>query len=187
MSRLIPPCEWQTASSAASTAITDRVATACVAAFGRTCTSIHRLISRTIAVRRAIANLAFLDQVNRMAFRSTRMHRVSKSFQSLVLGWVLLVGGPLVQSLSAQDGKRSGDAPPISAHQRSRSSGNIPAITGRLARSVVPDRAVHPTSRSSRFNWGPSLLAATKKHLAYFISFRPCRFRVLTVLVSRRE
>jgi hypothetical protein len=34
------------------------------------------------------------------------MHRVSKSFQSLVLGCVLLVGGALVQSLNAQDAKR---------------------------------------------------------------------------------
>ena len=114
------------------------------------------------------------------------MNRVYKSFQALVLGWILLVGGPLVQSLSAQDGKRF-ETPPISAHQRSRSSGNIPALTGRLARSVVPDRAVHPMSRSSRFNWDPSLLAATKKHLAYFISFRRCRSRALTALVSRPE
>ena len=75
----------------------------------------------------------------------TRMHRVSKSFHALVLGWILLVGGPLVQSASAQDGKRSADAPPLSAHQRSRSSGNIPVMTGRLARSLVPDRAAHPT------------------------------------------
>jgi hypothetical protein len=30
-----------------------------------------------------------------------------KSFRALVLGGVLLVGGPFVQSLSAQDGKRS--------------------------------------------------------------------------------
>ena len=35
------------------------------------------------------------------------MPRVSKSFHALVLGGVLLVSGPLVQSLSAQDGKRS--------------------------------------------------------------------------------
>src|SRR5712664_651720 len=35
------------------------------------------------------------------------MPRISKSFHALVLGGVLLVGGPLVQSLSAQDGKRS--------------------------------------------------------------------------------
>ena len=34
------------------------------------------------------------------------MPRISKSFHALVLGGVLLVGGPLVQSLSAQDGKR---------------------------------------------------------------------------------
>ena len=38
------------------------------------------------------------------------MQRVFKSFQSLVLGGILLVSGALVQSLSAQDGKRS-DAP----------------------------------------------------------------------------
>ena len=35
------------------------------------------------------------------------MHRVSRSFHALVLGWILLVGGPLVQSVSAQDGRRS--------------------------------------------------------------------------------
>jgi hypothetical protein len=35
------------------------------------------------------------------------MFSVSKSFHGLVLGGVLLVGGPLVQSLSAQDGKHS--------------------------------------------------------------------------------
>jgi hypothetical protein len=35
------------------------------------------------------------------------MPSISKSFHALVLGWVLLVGGPFVQSLSAQDGKRS--------------------------------------------------------------------------------
>src|SRR5258708_37148761 len=40
------------------------------------------------------------------------MPRVSKSFRALVLGGVLLVGGPLVQSLSAQDGKRLEGAPP---------------------------------------------------------------------------
>jgi hypothetical protein len=36
----------------------------------------------------------------------------SKSFHALVLGGVLLVGGPFVQSLSAQDGKRSEGGPP---------------------------------------------------------------------------
>ena len=35
------------------------------------------------------------------------MPRISKSFHALVLGGVLLIGGPFVQSLSAQDGKRS--------------------------------------------------------------------------------
>ena len=45
-------------------------------------------------------------------FSSTRMHRVSKSFHALVLGGVLLVSGPLVQSLSAQDGMRSEEGPP---------------------------------------------------------------------------
>jgi hypothetical protein len=40
------------------------------------------------------------------------MHRVSKSFHALVLGGVLLVSGPLVQSLCAQDGKRSEGGPP---------------------------------------------------------------------------
>ena len=47
-------------------------------------------------------------------FSSTRMHRVSKSFHALVLGGVLLVSGPLVQSLSAQDGKHSEGGPPYS-------------------------------------------------------------------------
>ena len=40
------------------------------------------------------------------------MHRVSKSFHALVLGGVLLVSGPVVQSLCAQDGKRSEGGPP---------------------------------------------------------------------------
>ncbi len=38
---------------------------------------------------------------------STRMLRVSKTFPAMVLGWILLVSSPLVQSASAQDGKRS--------------------------------------------------------------------------------
>jgi hypothetical protein len=42
---------------------------------------------------------------------STRMARVSKSFQTLVLGGMLVVGDPLVQSLSAQDGQRLGTGP----------------------------------------------------------------------------
>src|ERR1700674_489845 len=45
-------------------------------------------------------------------FSSTRMARVSKSFHAVVLGGVLLVGGPLVESLRAQDGKRSEGGPP---------------------------------------------------------------------------
>ena len=44
------------------------------------------------------------------------MNRVCKSFQSLVLGCILLVGGALVQSLSAQDGKRP-DAPNLGASE----------------------------------------------------------------------
>ena len=40
------------------------------------------------------------------------MPSISKSFHALVLGAVLLVGGPSVQSLSAQDGKRSEGGPP---------------------------------------------------------------------------
>ena len=44
-----------------------------------------------------------------MVFSSIGMHRLSKSFRALVLGWVLLAGGPFVQSLSAQDGRRSED------------------------------------------------------------------------------
>jgi hypothetical protein len=43
---------------------------------------------------------------------STHISRVSKSFHALVLGAALLIGGPLVQSLSAQDGKRSEEGPP---------------------------------------------------------------------------
>jgi hypothetical protein len=39
------------------------------------------------------------------------MPRISKSFHALVLGGVLLIGGPFVQSLSAQDGKRSEGGP----------------------------------------------------------------------------
>ena len=40
------------------------------------------------------------------------MRRVHTSSHALVLGLILLVGGPLVPSASAQDGKRSADAPP---------------------------------------------------------------------------
>jgi len=39
------------------------------------------------------------------------MHRVSKFFPALILGSFLLVGGPLMQSVYAQDVKRSQDAP----------------------------------------------------------------------------
>ena len=44
------------------------------------------------------------------------MHRVFRNFQSLVLGCILLVSGALVQSLSAQDGKRS-DTPYLGASE----------------------------------------------------------------------
>src|SRR4030095_11577750 len=44
------------------------------------------------------------------------MQRVFKTFQALVLGCILLVSGALVQSLSAQDGKRS-DAPYLGASE----------------------------------------------------------------------
>ena len=40
------------------------------------------------------------------------MRRANKSFRALVLSWVLLLGGPLMQPLSAQDGKRSEDGAP---------------------------------------------------------------------------
>ena len=40
------------------------------------------------------------------------MRRVHTSFHALVLGSILLVGGPLVPSAGAQDGKRAADAPP---------------------------------------------------------------------------
>src|SRR4029450_7362073 len=43
---------------------------------------------------------------------STRMRKANKSVRTLVLGWVLLVCGPLMQSVSAQDGKRSEDGAP---------------------------------------------------------------------------
>ncbi len=42
-------------------------------------------------------------------FVSIRMYRTSKSFHALALGWIVLVGGSLGQSVSAQDGKRSED------------------------------------------------------------------------------
>jgi len=44
------------------------------------------------------------------------MHRVFRNFQSLALGCVLLVSGALVQSLSAQEGKRS-DPPELGASE----------------------------------------------------------------------
>src|SRR5882724_8347048 len=44
------------------------------------------------------------------------MHRVFKSFQSLVLGCIMLVSGALVQSLSAQEGKHS-DPPELGASE----------------------------------------------------------------------
>lgn len=43
---------------------------------------------------------------------STRMRKANKSFHGLVLSWVLLFGGPLMQSVNAQDGKRSEDGAP---------------------------------------------------------------------------
>jgi hypothetical protein len=45
-------------------------------------------------------------------FLGTRMRIRSHSFHALVLGGILLVGGPLGQSLNAQEAKRSADAPP---------------------------------------------------------------------------
>src|SRR3954468_8981803 len=44
------------------------------------------------------------------------MHRVFRNFQSLALGCVLLASGALVQSLNAQDSKRS-DVPPLGASE----------------------------------------------------------------------
>jgi hypothetical protein len=40
------------------------------------------------------------------------MRRVHTSFHALVLAQILLVGGPLMPAVSAQDGKRTTDAPP---------------------------------------------------------------------------
>ena len=40
------------------------------------------------------------------------MRKANMSFLALVLSWVLLIGGPLMQSASAQDGKRSEDGAP---------------------------------------------------------------------------
>ncbi len=40
------------------------------------------------------------------------MPKVPKSFHALVLGAVLLIGGPWVQARSAQDGKRFEEGPP---------------------------------------------------------------------------
>jgi hypothetical protein len=39
------------------------------------------------------------------------MYRAPKSCRALVLGWIVLVGGPLIQSTSAQDARRSEGAP----------------------------------------------------------------------------
>ena len=40
------------------------------------------------------------------------MRKANKSFRALVLSWVLLVGGSVMQSASAQDGKHSEDGAP---------------------------------------------------------------------------
>ena len=53
-----------------------------------------------------------------------------------------------------------------SADQRSHTSGGIPAPTGRVARSIAPDRGVEATSRTSRSSWEPSLSVAPKEPLA---------------------
>jgi hypothetical protein len=45
------------------------------------------------------------------------MRRANKSFRGLVLTWVLLVGGPLMQPVNAQDGKRSDSAPYLGASE----------------------------------------------------------------------
>jgi hypothetical protein len=45
------------------------------------------------------------------------MRKANKSFRALVLSWVLLVGGPLMQSASAQDGKRAEDGAPLGASE----------------------------------------------------------------------
>lgn len=44
------------------------------------------------------------------------MCRISNIFHALALGWIVLVGGPLVNSVSAQDGKRS-EEPRIGASE----------------------------------------------------------------------
>jgi hypothetical protein len=78
---------------------------------------------------------------------------------------------PLVQSLSAQDGKRSEEGPPILAHQRSRSSGNIPALTGEVARSIVPERAVQPTSRKLAIHLQTIPLNGNQRAFGIFYEF----------------
>jgi hypothetical protein len=45
------------------------------------------------------------------------MRRANKSFRALVLSWVLLLGCSLMQSVSAQDGKRAEDGAPLGASE----------------------------------------------------------------------
>ena len=45
------------------------------------------------------------------------MHRVSRSFHAFVLGWILLVSGPLVQSVSAQDASAPKSPPCLGASE----------------------------------------------------------------------
>jgi hypothetical protein len=94
------------------------------------------------------------------------MPRISKSFHALVFGGALLVGGPLVESPGAQEG-----GPPIQANQRSRSSGSIHALTGRVARSIVPDRAVHPTVTKLAIHLGTIPLGGNQRAFGTFYEF----------------
>jgi hypothetical protein len=80
-------------------------------------------LSRTIAARRVTAKVSnspskciptSLSLTCNRGFSSMGMPNMSKSFHALVLGGFLLVGGPFVQSLSAQDGKNSEKGPAYS-------------------------------------------------------------------------
>jgi hypothetical protein len=110
----------------------------------------------------------------------------SKSFHALVMAAALLVGWPSM-SLSAENTKGMGASSPYPSGLEVAYEWRYSCANGRnCAPSIVPDRAVQATSRSSPSIWGPSI-SVPKMSTAYFMSFQLWRFRALTALISRPE
>ena len=113
------------------------------------------------------------------------MRRIHTTFQRLVLSSTLLVAGPLLHSVSAQDMKRSEESAPGASDVTFEWQYSCPS--GKACSFTCPGSGGASNVTKLTLQLGASLLAATKEPSAYFISFRPCKFRVLTALASRRE